>query len=261
MQSKRPYRKILVHHDPKRPHRVSDDYLVPVSRGSGFSLVGSRSGNEASTGRVVYTYVNLSEDALKSAAASAGNLDVRQWPGSPIIDAYLVQMSELQCGNLVRLLNRRAATPGFRVVAEAPRADITKSIRKLRAEARQLPIPRRLPTIDQVREVESRMERAFHPDLLKYFLEASDIWYGRKAPVTIADPCSLTFIEEVADRAWNGYGVPKALLPICEDNADFYCMNEKGQVVFWSHDGATEEMWGSLAVWMDAVWLGGERAQ
>jgi hypothetical protein len=50
--------------------------------------------------------------------------------------------------------------------------------------------------------------------------------------------------------------VPRKLLPICEDNGDYYCMNKKGEIVFWSADGASDEKWKDLATWIEEVWIG-----
>ena len=51
--------------------------------------------------------------------------------------------------------------------------------------------------------------------------------------------------------------MPKELVPICHDNADFYCMAPDGRVIFWSHDmqGPNGEEWPSLAAWIEQVWM------
>ena len=59
----------------------------------------------------------------------------------------------------------------------------------------------------------------------------------------------------MCQEAWE-IGVPEDLIPICQDNGDYYGMNKKGQVVFWSHDGATDEKWKDLATWIEEVWIG-----
>ncbi|WYI64511.1 SMI1/KNR4 family protein [Thioclava sp. GXIMD4216] len=52
-------------------------------------------------------------------------------------------------------------------------------------------------------------------------------------------------------------GVPSDWLPISTDNGDYYCLLEDGSVRFWSHDGATNEAWPSVAAWAAEVWVGG----
>ena len=44
---------------------------------------------------------------------------------------------------------------------------------------------------------------------------------------------------------------------MCEDNGDFYCINRTGEVVYWSHNGATDERWPNLATWISEAWISG----
>jgi len=44
------------------------------------------------------------------------------------------------------------------------------------------------------------------------------------------------------------------LVPIAEDNGDYYCMNEAGEVLFWSHNGSNDEKWPNLENWIREVW-------
>ena len=43
------------------------------------------------------------------------------------------------------------------------------------------------------------------------------------------------------------------LLPFVEDNSDYYCLNSRGEVVYWSHNGSTDERWPSIAAWHQQV--------
>lgn len=52
-------------------------------------------------------------------------------------------------------------------------------------------------------------------------------------------------------------GVPEDWVPLCEDNGDYYCITPTGEIVYWSHNGATDEQWANLAAWISAVWIGG----
>lgn len=133
-------------------------------------------------------------------------------------------------------------------------ADLTEMIAELRRINRPVPRPLSLPTEAEVRGAEQRSGVRFHDDLRRYLLEASDVVYGTKEPVTIDG--SHTDIEAVILAAKES-GVPDGLLPICEDNGDFFCMTETGAVAFWSHDGANDESWPDLATWISAVWIGG----
>jgi hypothetical protein len=141
------------------------------------------------------------------------------------------------------------------VVRSEGRIEIDDAFRELRVRNEPVPRPLRLPTPSEVAEAERRLAVRFHPDIQRYLLEASDVVYGVKEPVTITCRDSHTDLFRVAAHAWDGFGVPRELLPICEDNADFYCMNSSGEVVFWSHNGWSSEKWSSLAEWIEQVWL------
>ena len=132
---------------------------------------------------------------------------------------------------------------------------LTEAIAKLRELNEPVPKPLGLPSEMKVQGVQDDLEKKFHPDLKRYLMEASDVVYGTKEPVTIMDPHAHTDLFTVCQEAWE-IGVPEDLIPICEDNGDYYCMNKKGQVVFWSHDGATDEKWKDLATWIEQVWIG-----
>jgi hypothetical protein len=130
-------------------------------------------------------------------------------------------------------------------------------ISRLRSLNEAVPKPMRLPTADEVHQVEQRLGVRFHPDYRTYLLTASDVVYGTIEPATITAPASHTDLAAICEMAWDGYGVPRDLLPICHDNADFYCMNGEGEVVFWLHNGTTDEKWPNLARWINDVWIEG----
>lgn len=129
---------------------------------------------------------------------------------------------------------------------------------ELRIRAEQVPIPPRLPTSEELANVERQIGLSFSPDYRRFLLESSDIVLGTLEPATVTNAACHTYLPKVVASA-REYGVPQHLLPICEDNADFYCLAPSGEVQFWSHDGVVEERWPSLAAWLTQVWLG-ERA-
>lgn len=133
--------------------------------------------------------------------------------------------------------------------------DLTDALNQLRSRNEPVPRPFRLPTANEADDAERRLGVRFHPDFRRYLLEGSAVVCGVVEPVTITCPESHTDLFKVAESAWEAYGVPRELLPICEDNADFYCMNSSGEVVFWSHNGWASEKWPSLADWIVQVWI------
>ena len=80
--------------------------------------------------------------------------------------------------------------------------------------------------------------------------------FGTLEPATVPVHSGHTYIGKVATEAWR-MGVPRELLPIAEDNGDYYCMNRDGEVLFWPHNGVTDEKWTSLGLWIESVWING----
>ena len=134
-------------------------------------------------------------------------------------------------------------------------AGLGEMISTLRELNEAVPNPLRLPTDDEVREMEAQTGIAFHPDLRYYLLEASDVVFSTLEPITVSDPNAHTHFPRVLESA-RGYGIPTDLVPICEDNADFFCIDGSGRIIFWDHNGSTEVSWSSLAEWISEVWIG-----
>ena len=133
-------------------------------------------------------------------------------------------------------------------------SDVIKELRELNElETKHF----RLPKKNEVAEAETRLGVKFSEDYKQYLLEASDVVYGAIEPAVVVPNSGYLNLVEVADSAWNEMEIPRDLLPICEDNGDYYCLNEKGEVVFWSHNGAADEKWDSLADWIKEVWIEG----
>jgi hypothetical protein len=128
-------------------------------------------------------------------------------------------------------------------------------IAELRRLNQPVPEPLRLPTQVEVEAAERRLKRKFPPDYRKYLLEASDVVFGTLEPAVVIQDAGYLELSELAESAWSEMEVPRDLLPICEDNGDYYCLNENGEVCFWSHNGVTDDKWPDLATWIKEVWI------
>lgn len=124
---------------------------------------------------------------------------------------------------------------------------------ELRRLSRPVPRPLSLPSPERVAEVEEHLGLRLHGDLRRYLSEASDVVFGTLEPITIMGGAH-TDLQAVVAYA-RAAGVPSDLVPICEDNGDFYCMTASGEVVYWSHNGLTNDRWPDLAAWIEEVWL------
>ncbi len=134
-------------------------------------------------------------------------------------------------------------------------AGLDEMISRLRALNIKVPKPARLPSIEEIEAIETASGVSFPPELKHYLLLASDVVFGTLEPVTVTNPNSHTHFPIVLATA-RELGVPSDLIPICEDNSDFYCITLSGEVVFWSHNGINDERWPSVASWIENVWIG-----
>lgn len=134
---------------------------------------------------------------------------------------------------------------------------LDEAFAELRRRNESVPKPSRPPTQSEVNAAEAKLGVLFHPDYRRFLLEASDISYNVLEPATITAPDSHKDLFRIAKRARSRWGVPSGLVPICHDNADYYCMTPDGRVVFWSHDmqGPNGEEWPNLAAWIEHVWM------
>jgi hypothetical protein len=136
---------------------------------------------------------------------------------------------------------------------------LTEALAALRERNEAVPIPPRLPTPAEVNAAEAELGVHFHPDYRRFLLEAGDVVFGTLEPAQVTPDAERLSLVAITRDARDFMDLPKRLLPFCEDNGDYYCMRASGQsseVIFWSHDGDTDERWDDLATWIEAVWIG-----
>lgn len=127
-------------------------------------------------------------------------------------------------------------------------------LERLQELAEDVLIPLDLPDEDQLVMVEEELLLPIPRDFRHYLLNASDVVYGYLEPATAADPQSHTYLPEMAASAW-AYGLPRYLLPICETNKGYYCIDPDGIVLLWEEGGFSDKQWDTLWDWIAEVWL------
>jgi hypothetical protein len=132
-------------------------------------------------------------------------------------------------------------------------------IEKLRNLNEPVPKPARLPTEREVAAAEKKLGVEFPADYHQFLLQGSDVTYGTLEPAMVTPGAGNLDLVTMAREAWE-IGVPEDLLPFCESNGDYFCLEPDGQVVYWHHDGSTDEKWPDLAHWIAEVWLEEEQA-
>ncbi|UCJ17510.1 SMI1/KNR4 family protein [Pseudomonas sp. MM211] len=129
-------------------------------------------------------------------------------------------------------------------------------IEQLRELNEPVPVPLELPEEELLVEIEEQILINLPFELREFLLKVSDVVYGRLEPVTATDPQSHTYLPEVASVAWS-LGVSRELVPICEDNGNYYCVEQDGTVLLWDgeEEDLTDDSWDSVWHWVREVWL------
>lgn len=130
-------------------------------------------------------------------------------------------------------------------------------IEQLRELNEPVPVPLELPDEETLVEIQEQILIHLPFALREFLLQVSDVVYGRLEPVTAADPHSHTYLPEVASVAWS-LGVPRELVPLCEDQGNYYVVEEDGTVLLWEADSGEineDESWESVWHWVRDVWL------
>jgi len=109
------------------------------------------------------------------------------------------------------------------------------------------------PTDAQIAAAEHRLGVTFHPDYQSFLKGGCDVANSTLEPAVILPGAGHLDLFRIADTAWRVVGVPRHLLPFVEDNGDFFCVTATGEVVFWSHNGTTDERWPSITAWRQQV--------
>ncbi|MDX1492258.1 MAG: SMI1/KNR4 family protein [Pseudohongiellaceae bacterium] len=117
-----------------------------------------------------------------------------------------------------------------------------------------VPVPLELPDEDLLVVIEEELLLSLPDDLRVFLLNVSDVVYGSIEPVTVTDPASHTYLPEMAAIAWS-LGMPRHLLPICESNGAYYCIDPDGGVGLWDGQMSDEDAWESIWHWCREVWL------
>lgn len=128
-------------------------------------------------------------------------------------------------------------------------------IDELREVNEPVPVPLELPDMDAIIDAEEQILISLDGEFRQFLLTVSDVVYGSLEPVTVTDPNSHTYLPEVAATAWS-LGVPRHMVPVCEDRGNYYCANELGQIVLWRNgELVDDEPWEDIWHWAQDIWL------
>lgn len=113
--------------------------------------------------------------------------------------------------------------------------------------------PFRPPKDAEISAAEQRLGIKFHPEYRAFLKSGGAVADATLEPAVILPGSGHLDLFEIAETAWSLRRVPRHLLPFIEDNGDYYCIAPSGEVVYWSHNGTTDEKWPSMAAWRQQV--------
>lgn len=131
--------------------------------------------------------------------------------------------------------------------------DVVDQLRELN---QPVPVPLELPDEETLVEIQEQILIHLPHELREYLLLVSDVIHGHLEPVTASDPHSHTYLPEVAASAWD-IGLPRDLVPLCQDGRNYYAVDAEGTVWLWDGDSESlqEDTWESVWHWCRDVWL------
>lgn len=132
---------------------------------------------------------------------------------------------------------------------------INQAIEELKSLSEDTPTKPKLPNDELLDEYEQKLGIKLPSDYRLFLKEASDVFVGYINPLLVSENEDSGNELSVAINEARELGVPSEWLPVCEDNGDYYCIDQSGAVQFWSQDGFTDENWCSLADWIKEVWI------
>ena len=127
-------------------------------------------------------------------------------------------------------------------------------IEELRARNIDVLTPLELPEEDDILDVEGQLLVTLDGEYRNFLMTVSDVICGSLEPVTVADPNSHTYLPEVAATAWD-QGLSREMLPLCEYDGGYYCVDMEGQVLYWQNGGMSDEVWEHIWQWVQEVWM------
>ena len=127
-------------------------------------------------------------------------------------------------------------------------------IEELRARNIDVLTPLELPEEDDILDVEGQLLVTLDGEYRNFLMTVSDVICGSLEPVTVADPNSHTYLPEVAATAWD-QGLSREMLPLCEYDGGYYCVDMEGQVLYWQNGEMSDEVWEHIWQWVQEVWM------
>lgn len=109
------------------------------------------------------------------------------------------------------------------------------------------------PTDKEIEEAQHKLGFKFSSEYIEFVRSGYVLGDAPIEALEISNPPSHADIFETLANARKYYQLPSELCPICEDNSGYYCLNQQCEVVFWSHNGTTNEKWANVTEWRNQM--------
>lgn len=133
-------------------------------------------------------------------------------------------------------------------------------LKKLKSLNESVPSPIALATLDEVDAVEKLLNIHFPPSYKRYLLEYSDVNFGVFELYNLRQDGSYLDIVLGIREAREAYDLPNYLIPFLHDNSNYFCFDKTSKgpeynVVYWAHNGLTNEKWDNFLDWVVKCWI------
>lgn len=109
------------------------------------------------------------------------------------------------------------------------------------------------PSDEEITEAQRKLGFVSPAEYIEFLKSGYDLGDIPMEALEIGDSPGYVNIFKAVENARRYFNMPTKLLPICKDNGDYYCLNEVGEVVLWSHNGTTNEKWPGVKAWREQM--------
>ncbi|WP_445322931.1 SMI1/KNR4 family protein [Ramlibacter sp. AN1133] len=111
----------------------------------------------------------------------------------------------------------------------------------------------RPPADAEIDVAEARLQFPFPREYREFLKTGGDVGNALFEPALVLPGSGHLDLCEIAETAWGAIGVPRNRLPFIEDNGDYFCLTPEGEILYWSHNGSSNERWPSFESWYRQV--------
>ncbi|HVG16050.1 MAG TPA: SMI1/KNR4 family protein [Chitinophagaceae bacterium] len=135
------------------------------------------------------------------------------------------------------------------------------TLEKLKSLNQSVPNPATLPAEADVKAAEEKLGIKFPPSYVKYQLEYSDVSFGHLEMYSLMEDGGYLDLIQAVNEARQYHQLPEHLLPFAaEQDGDYFCFDLQSEapeyeVVYWSHNGTTDEGWQNFLDWVERCWI------